>query len=167
MAWMAAVLAELVNIRAFIGKPSAGAVLPQYTSEQVVTDNEALNVAISNLDAQSNVSTTQLGVTGGNTVTLESLLVDTFLSVTWLVYLQETATQDTTVLEIMVVHDGNSGNDAATIKHTEKRIRLGVVDGANIDVVLTGTGASQAMELQATATNDFDARAMRHGYVRG
>lgn len=43
---------EIAAIRAFIGKGSDGNVMPSYGSEQVVTDGQALDVAISNLDAE-------------------------------------------------------------------------------------------------------------------
>jgi hypothetical protein len=157
---------ELGFIRAFIGKDAAGSELPNYTSTQVVTQNGSLEAAIGELDAVANVPAVQLGVTGGTTVTLDSVLVDDIAAATWKVYAQETATQDTRVSIITAAHDGNTGNDAATVKHNNSAIlKLGTVNGFNVDVDLNLTGASQEMRLRVSATNDCDFRCVREEYI--
>jgi hypothetical protein len=59
---------ELGFLRAYTGKPSAGAVLPQYTSNNVVVNNQSELAAISALDAKQGTITggTPI-VTAGNT----------------------------------------------------------------------------------------------------
>lgn len=58
--------AELGYIRDYIGKPTPGAVLPDYTSTNIVADNDDLTDAISKLDAEAGYVNTFLGKTAGN-----------------------------------------------------------------------------------------------------
>lgn len=58
--------AELGYIRDYIGKPSAGAIYPDYTSTNVITDNDRHTTAISKLDAEAGYVNTFLGKTAGN-----------------------------------------------------------------------------------------------------
>jgi hypothetical protein len=53
--------AELGYIRDYIGKPSAGAILPDYTSTNVVADNDTHTAAISKLDAEAGFVRTFIG----------------------------------------------------------------------------------------------------------
>ena len=163
----AAVLAELVNIRAFIGKPSAGAVLPQYTSEQVVTDDQALNVAISNLDAVANVPDNSLAVPAATPTVVASVLVDNFRRVVWEVSVFDTVDDRFEGISISALHDGEGANDAAlTDSSGFGRDRTGnPIAGLDYTVGLSGAGASQTMTLTFTATNICDVTVMRAGYT--
>ena len=57
--------AEIGYIRDYVGKPTAGAVLPDYSSENIVTDNDSHTVAIGKLDAEAGYANTFIGKTAG------------------------------------------------------------------------------------------------------
>lgn len=61
--------AELAYIRDFIGKPTAGSVLPDYTSTNIVADNDTSTAAISKLDAEAGYVNAFTGKTAGNDTT--------------------------------------------------------------------------------------------------
>jgi hypothetical protein len=161
-----AALDELGYIRSFIGKDAAGVESPTYSSTQVVTQNANLEAAIGELDAVANVPSVQLAVSGGTTVTLDTVLVDDVGAVTWKLYAQETATQDTRVSVITAAHNGNATNDASVVENNNFAIlKLGVVNGLTVTVDLNGTGASQEMRLRVSATNACDFRVVREEYI--
>jgi len=138
-----------------------------YTSNQNVTDGQTFEEAISALDARSNVQSVSLANTGGVPVTVESLLVDDFLAASYIVRIKETATQDTTLFDTVLTHDGDGSNDATAVNRIARRIRgLGAVGGAAITVALSGTGVSQQVDVQVVANADFDVHVMRYAYVR-
>ena len=55
--------AELAHVRAFIGKAAAGNELPDYSSENVVADDDDLEVAIGKLDAEIGAAVTPVSRT--------------------------------------------------------------------------------------------------------
>lgn len=163
----AALLAEIANIRAYIGKPSSGPTLPDYDSEQVVTDGDNLTTAVSKLDAVAMVTGEALAVTGGTPTTLDSLLTGEYLTAEWTVWVRETATGDTERFIVRGFHNGDGTAGTATnVRNDSSRQRLGRVEGIDVDVVLTGTGGTQAMDLVVAATNDVDIRIVRNNYIK-
>lgn len=138
-----------------------------YTSNQVITDGDTFEQALSDLDSTSNVQAQFLGNTGGVPVTVESLSVDDFLAASYLIRIKETATQDTTAFDTVLTHNGDSTNDATGVNRIARRIRgLGTVAGAAVTVSLSGTGVSQQVDVQVTADADYDVHIMRYAYVR-
>jgi hypothetical protein len=164
----AAVLVELANIRAFVGKPTAGAVLPLYTDERVVSDSDSLNTAVDKLDGVSNVHNQFLGVVGGVTQIADSVLVDDLRSVTWEVTVVDTTNGNVSVDIIMGGHDGLGGADASVVNAINpSKYKIGTpVAGLIHDVVLVGVGAAQVMNLTVVSTNATDVTVMRHSYTK-
>lgn len=154
---------ELGFIRTFIGKTAAGSETPTYTSNNVVTDGDNLEVAIGKLDAASTgTQTNNLGVAGGVTTIADSFLVDDIGSVTWHIRMQETVSGNTEYRELTAMHDGHGANDAAVVQdavHT--KLKAGVVAGIATTAVLNGAGGAQEMRLVIDASNNYDVRVFR------
>ena len=174
---------ELGFIRTFIGKGAAGSETPVYSSNNFVTDTDSLETAIGDLDAEAGLNrtdtdantakladartvTTSDNVTG--VVTLDTVNVDTVASVKWFVYAQGNLVGDAPkkrVVEIHATHDGHlvgGGADAAnTDFNVTSKLSLGTPLGTTYDVILTGAGGSQAMELRVAASTASDFKATR------
>lgn len=142
-------------IRAFIGKAAAGAELPAYTSNNIVTDGNTLEDSIGDLDTFVDRERREITVAanvGQNVV--DSVLVDSVKACHWWVYAQEDATQDTRAVLVHGIHDGNTANDATTTDRAEyARLRIGNVNGFRTRVTLSGAGATQVMQLEVRTNN--------------
>lgn len=151
---------ELGFIRVFVGKSAAGSETPTYTSNNVVTDGDNLEVAIGKLDAASAVAgdmvnVTNLAVTGLGVQ--DSVLVDDVTAVKWLVTVRQGDSM--AVREIMAGHDGvDAGVDATDVDETQyASLRLNApIAGLTYAVVLSGVGAAQEMRLNVTTTGASD-----------
>jgi hypothetical protein len=151
---------ELGFIRVFIGKTAAGSETPTYSSAVIVTQNTDLESAIGELDAHVAgltvlTSTSLSSVSGTNT--LDSVLVDDFAAVKWLVTCRQGASMVSR--EVWASHDGIvSGADATGADDTEyASIKSGSpISGLAIAVDVSGAGASQVMRLQVTSTGAAD-----------
>jgi hypothetical protein len=160
---------ELADIRTFIGKSGAGAETPDYTSENIVTDGDNLEVAIGKLDAaagNARKESTSNGVTTETTV--DSVVVDTVAVVKWIVYAQGTAEADADkkkVVEILATHDGHNvgATDDATDTDftTYAKLKMGTVTGLSFNVDVSGAAGAQVMNLKITSTMSADIRAIR------
>lgn len=156
---------ELGFIRTFIGKTAAGSETPTYTSNNVVTNGDNLEVAIGKLDAASAVAgdlvnTVNLAVTGAGTQDL--VLVDDVVAVKWLVTVRQGDAMVTR--EVMAAHDGvDGGVDATDVDETQyASLKLNPpIAGLVIAVDLNDSGASQEMRLRVTTTGASDRFARR------
>ena len=133
------------------------------TSGMAATDGQAaideLDNRVDSLEAASDSQVNTLGNTGGSTVTAYSVLVDEIAAWSLQVYIQEVGSDDTRVRTVDALHNGRGVSDATNVRHNEYgRLNLGGIAGLSIDVVITGTGAAQEMQLLVTANNDFDVR---------
>jgi len=64
--------AELAFIRAFIGKALSGSVLPDYTSNNYILDNDSLTAAISKLDTQIGTNASNISANTGNITNVQT-----------------------------------------------------------------------------------------------
>jgi choline dehydrogenase-like flavoprotein len=112
------------------------------------------------------VVSSSLGNTGGVPVTLESLLVDQYLSANYNIRITETATRDTTVFDAVASHNGDTSNDADGQNLISRRLRgMGAVGGAAVDVNLSGAAGAQVLNVTAVAAADFDVFVSRYAYT--
>ncbi len=150
---------EIGFIQAYIGKPSDGSVLPIYSSTFTVATSDSLLVAIGKIDAAFGPSD-QVSVSGVGTLTLDSVLVDDFGVVKWMVI----ARQGVNIVaeEVFATHDGTTGADAVNADFTRfAHLERGTIAGQAITVDLSGVTVAQVMRLQVTATGATDWRAYR------
>lgn len=170
---------ELAFIRAFIGKSAAGSELPDYANEFFIVDGDDLETAIGKLDAQLNVVTNQVNAAHTQTTTLavasatviDSVLVDECAAVKWLFHAEGNLNVDADkkrAFEIYAIHNGHNnggGADATTTDFTVfARLRDGAIGfGAGaIDVILSGAGAAQQLQLELTpGGTSVDTRVVR------
>ena len=160
---------ELSDLRDFVGKSAAGTELPDYTSENIVTDGDNLEVAIGKLDAavgDARKESTSNGVTAQTTV--DSVIVDTVAVVKWIVYAQGTAEADADkkkVVEILATHDGHNvgaTDDATDTDYTVyAKLKMGTITGLAFVVDVSGAAGAQVMNLKITSTMSADIRAIR------
>ena len=114
----------------------------------------------------SRVETRNSSVT--SLTTIDSVSVDLVSTVKWLVYVQGTQESDANkkiVLEITATHDGHtvgSGLDATDTSFTTySKLTMGTIVGFTHNVVLTGSGLTQAMALQVSSTTEIDIYTLR------
>ena len=168
---------ELAFIRTFIGKSAAGSETPAYASEVYITDGQDLETAISNLDAQ--LALTEAKAAAGHTQTntlavgsatvVDSVNVDLVAGVKWILHAQgslEVEAGRKTEVEILAVHNGHNTGAGADASSTDfnvsGKLRIGSNLGLSYDVVLSGSGAGQTMELEVTPSGtNVDVRVVR------
>lgn len=154
---------EFGFVHLFIGKSGFGSETPTYTSNNIVTNGDNLEVAIGKLDAAAavgNVGVSLPGVLGTNT--LDSVLVDVVATVQWLVTVRQGAVNRTGI--IYATHDGTTGADATTVDFTgfANLTGLGVAPiGLAVTVDVSGAAGAQVMRLQVTTTGLADWHATR------
>jgi len=138
----------------FMGKSATGAELPDYTTNNVVADNDNLEVAIGKLDAFADQTNHPVAISGITTLqVVDSVLVDDVKAVRWLVHAQ----QGTKVItyEIDATHDGTPSSDATATDFTKyARLKMnGNIVGIVINVRIQGSAGAQTMELTVEATS--------------
>lgn len=141
------------NIRAFIGKPTTGAVLPSYSSENYVADGDPLTIAIGKLDAALTASSLTTNKTNVTTLTtIDSVVADVC---EWDVFIREVATPARIWAgKIFATHNG------AAVDYTLFAVLKlnGNINGLNVTVTLSG---GNALELQVQSTNAVNVKAAR------
>jgi len=106
-------LTEIGFIQAYIGKPTDGNVLPQYTSNNHILDNDALNVALGKIDAVLGAAIT----VNGNVISIGESVYDAIRSLdTWSAGVQVASVQ--LGLTTQVILDSALVDIAAHIKWT-------------------------------------------------
>jgi hypothetical protein len=145
--------ADEADIRAFIGKPTAGPVLPDYSSENYVTDGDSLTTAIGKLDAAvaaSSLTTNETNVT--TLTTVDSVVADVS---EWDVFVKEVATPTRIWAgKVFAAHNG------AAVDYTRFAVLKlnGNITGLNVTVALSG---GNTLELQVQSTSAVDVKAAR------
>ncbi len=156
-------------IRDFIGKTGTGVELPDYTSTNVVADNDNLVAAISKLDTEiGGVNSNEFFITnsdpltknlsdlddalqdlGGQIVnaassaswtTIDTVETGEYVMAKWLVHFREG--QNVVTWEVDATHNaGDGGTPAATQVDFTKfaKLRIGANPGTNVRVTLSGT----------------------------
>jgi len=106
-------LTEIGFIQAYIGKPTDGNVLPQYTSNNHIADNDSLTVALGKIDAVLGAAIT----VNGNVISIGESVYDAIRSLdTWTAGVQVAAVQ--LGLTTQVILDSALVDIAAHIKWT-------------------------------------------------
>jgi len=135
-----------------------------YSSTTVVTNGDALSVAIGKLDSQitGNIHrTTALNTTAA---VVDSVLVDSVNVSKWVVFINDTTTPtNSRTVEILASHDGTAISDATLVDWNEfGELQMGTELPITVSVGLNGaTGAAQAMELNIAATSAVDIKVAR------
>ena len=89
------------------------------------------------------------------TVTVDSVLVDSYDAVQWLVVAKIGA--NVRKLVVSATHNGTSLADATSADHdVSSRLRIGNIAGFAVDVNLNGATTAQVMRLQVTTTETTD-----------
>lgn len=102
-----------------------------------------------------------------NSATLAALLVDSIGSATFEIRFRDVTTGDVEVWSVVAGHNGHSGADATAVTHVENvKLKIGnKVAGLTVNVVLSGAGAGQTMNLTFSATNLCDVFVMVSGFT--
>lgn len=129
-----------------------------YTEENFVTDSESITTSIDALDIAlaANALNRSTGTTITSATTIDTVLVDDYQAVKWFIAIfDEGDTDQKFAAEIWALHDGNVSGDATEVDWNEvSKLKInGDITGLGIEVVLSGTGASQTMGLQVTSTD--------------
>ncbi len=111
-------------------------------------------------------STNLSNVSGSTTISVD--LVDEVAAVIWSVYAQG-ETEGTAHLkyagQIFATHDGHNtgaGDDATTVDFTvTTKLKLGNLSGIDFDVVLSGAGGTQAIELNVASSTNANVTVIR------
>lgn len=122
----------------------------------ILSDNLTIKQAFQEIETAIEGLETQVKLIGVTTVqTLDSVLVDDILSAEWEVVSTEDATPvNRQVKKVLAVHNGHTGADASVVdESTDGILKLGSNFNNDINVVLTGVGAAQQMELQVLSSS--------------
>ncbi len=179
-----ATLAELAFIRTFIGKTSAGAETPTYSSNNFVTDTTSLETAIGDLDAQVGTNASGIAANAAEILeartetaltnvtasqTLDSVSVDAVAAVKWQVHVEGNLLADAAkkvVVEIFAAHDGHNNGGGADATDADfavyAKLKIGAaLVGLTFSVDVNGAGGAQTMRLLIASTTAVDVRAIR------
>lgn len=160
------VVTQNTNLENAIGELDASIGDRIYTEDNFVTDGETLTQSIDSLDqavaANSVVRTVVTGITTTFT-TVDSLLVDDYQGAKWLVVAFSEGNPDRKrAFEIWAINDGTAVADATEVDFNRySRLRTGPIPGLDFDVIVSGTGVAQVMELQARANAAITVHATR------
>ena len=120
----------------------SGDIISDNVAQTVI--NQELESAIEALGVQKNGTVAQATPTN-----VDSVLVDQIQTVTWIIVARDTSNANRVKrMEVQALHDGHAGADAATSKESvNEKMNIGNVN-VQINTVLTGAGAAQAMNLE-------------------
>ena len=131
---------------------------------QYFTSADSLNTIVEKLDTALSTTRTLSTATNITTATvIDSVIVDTWDAVKWLVKVKGNANNALKqYVEISAIHDGKATADATTADYTVfSKLKLGSITGLTYSVELTGTGASQSMQLKISSTLAVDIKSIR------
>lgn len=136
----------------------------------IISDNESAKENIQELETYLEslvlpISQTQAAVT--TAVTLDSVLVDNVRQVKWIVHgVLDSDQSRVRSVEIHAHHNGTASADATDVDDSEYgKLSQGANFGAQFNVVLSGSGASQVMALQVSASAAATFKSLRLGYI--
>lgn len=121
----------------------------------IIPDNVAIKPALQSLETAINSLEFQSQLTGVTTVqTLDSVLVDDVLACEWELHSREDANPSKIqVKKIFATHDGHSGADAVNVDDSvDGVLKIGSNFNNEANVILTGSGSAQKMELQVQSS---------------
>lgn len=136
--------------------------ITDYASNNVVVDGEDLATSVGKLDAALAAAVTPSEATNVTTeVVLDSVGVDTVATAKWLIIATD-ATGNRESFELYAAHNGFGANDATESDWTTYgKLKFGSINGYSVSVGLSGTGATQAMELLVSSTDAVTVKAVR------
>jgi len=134
-----------------------------YSSVNYVAAGSSSTAAISALDAaiaDTVAKSTSTGITSG---IVDSVSVDTAEVVKWIVTVQDTGTNDKYSAEILAMHNGSAAADATLVDFSEAfELEIGAeISGLAIDVVLSGAGVAQTMQLSVSSASTVNVKVTR------
>lgn len=170
-------------IRTFVGKTASGSETPTYSSNNYISNGTSLETAIGALDTQvatnasgiaTNVSDiakarTEASQTNVTTqVTLDSVNVDSYAAVKWVVHAHGNLSGDAALkntIEILATHDGHNVSGGADATDTDysiySKLKMGNITGLSYVVDVSGTAGAQVMNLKVSSTMAADVRSIR------
>jgi len=120
----------------------------------------AVNLLESNIAADRGRASV-VGITNG---IVDSVTVDSVEAIKWMISIQDAATGvDKESYEVYASHNGTATADATSADHTKyAKVKSGNgVAGLAFDVVLSGAGAAQNMQLSVAATGSINVKVTR------
>ena len=156
---LAAVQTELDTTQASVGLNTDGT-MPAFSGTNVLDGSTNHHDALLAIDAQLTSigsDVTEVVVTNITTITtVDSFLVDDYSTGKWMVNVFEEANPAKKEgFEVFALHDGTAAADATDADYTVYSIlRLGIpIQGLDVSVDVSGTGATQEMRLRVESTN--------------
>lgn len=126
----------------------------------------SLSTAVSqntSLLAAARTENTTTSITSSTAV--DSVLTKDAVAAKWTLYVEGTATGDKgnrQAIEILAMHNGTTTVDATTVDYNQyAKLKLGTITGFAVTITLTGTGATQAMNLVVNSGMAVDVRTIR------
>lgn len=160
---------NLDDLTAAVGIAQGAQNMGTYTGS-ILNDNESAKQNLQQLETYIEglvlpVTQTQTAVT--TAVTLDSVLVDSVRQVKWIVHgVLDSDASRVRAVEIHAIHNGTASADATDVDDTEfSKLNKGANFGAQFNVVLSGSGASQVMALQVAASSAASFKSLRIGYI--
>jgi len=136
-----------------------------YSSTNVIATNDSSTTALGKLDAQVSSIAKDSVAAGFTTVVIDSFLVDSLKFVEWSILMEDSANASNCVgVKLSAMHNGTPTADATQVDETDyAELDLGTDINADFQVQLSGTGASQIVQLILTAPASVNARVRRSG----
>jgi hypothetical protein len=135
------------------------------TSTKIAATSNSVNANISALDDVLGDAKTESKTDSVTTATtLDSVLVDGILAVEWLVHARSTVSNTNIWAgKVLAIHDGTSTGDATDVDYnTFSILKTGsAIPALDFEVVLSGAGVSQEMQLKATSSQAVNIRISR------
>ena len=162
----AVVVTQNGNLEAAIGELDAAIGDRTYTEDNYVTDGQTITASIDALDqAIADAGVIRTTATGVTTQTvIDSVSVDEYQAAKWFVVLfDEGDTDQKQALEVFALNDGTATGDATVVEFNRSSLLRtnGNITGDTVEVVLSGTGAGQVMNLVVTSTDTVTVHATR------
>ena len=135
------------------------------TSTKIAATTNSVNANISALDDVLGDAKTESKTDSVTTATtLDSVLVDGILAAEWLVHARSTVSgANIWAGKVLAIHDGTSTGDATTVDYnTFSILKTGsAIPALDFEVVLSGAGVSQEMQIKATSSQSVNIRISR------
>lgn len=144
------------------GRPENSTDQGAMSGGDILTDNSTENALFLEIDGEltrQRGKSSATGITGGFT-TVDSVLVDDVAAAAWQIHVQENGTPaNKQAFEIFATHNGSADGvtDATAVDDNKSKIlKLGSNFNVQVQVVLSGAGAGQVMQLQFNSTDTID-----------
>lgn len=158
---------DIANLVSLSGRPVDSTDHGTMDQGDILSDAATTNALFKETDAEltrQRGKTSATGITAGF-VTLDSVLVDEVSLAQWNITVQQNGTPaNKQHFTLLAGHDGSADGvtDAAAVDSTKSKIlKLGATFNVQVQVVLSGTGVAQEMQLQFNSTDTIDVYAKR------